>query len=35
MEYFEIFLSRMVISRRAARMLGCDFRLIINGVPLL
>ncbi|MFP4250031.1 MAG: HD domain-containing protein [Armatimonadota bacterium] len=35
MEYFEIFLSRMVISRKAARMLGCDFRLIINGVPLL
>lgn len=35
MEYFEIFLSRMVVSRKAARMLGCDFRLIINGVPLL
>ncbi len=35
MEYFEIFLSRMVISRRAARRLGCDFRLVINGVPLL
>ncbi|MGD9496731.1 MAG: HD domain-containing protein [Armatimonadota bacterium] len=35
MEYFEIFLSRMVISRKAAQRLGCDFRLIINGVPLL
>lgn len=35
MEYFEIFLSRMVISRRAARFLGCDFRLIINDVPLI
>ena len=35
MEYFEIFLTRMVISRRSARMLGCDFRLVINGVPLL
>jgi len=35
MEYFEIFLSRMVISRKAARMLGCDFRLVINGVPLM
>lgn len=35
MEYFEIFLSRMIISRKAARLLGCDFRLIINGVPLL
>ncbi len=35
MEYFEIFLSRMVISRKAARRLGCDFRLVINNVPLL
>ena len=35
MEYFELFLTRMVISRRSAQMLGCDFRLIINGVPLL
>ncbi len=35
MEYFEIFLSRMVISRKAARLLGCDFHLIINGVTLL
>ncbi len=35
MEYFEIFLSRMIISRKAARLLGCDFRLIINGVPLM
>lgn len=35
MEYFEIFLSRMIVSRKAARMLGCNFRLIINGVPLL
>jgi len=35
MEYFEIFLTRMVISRKAAHLLGCDFRLVINGVPLL
>ena len=35
MEYFEIFLSRMVISRRAARFLGCEFRLVINNVPLI
>ncbi|MFH1784449.1 MAG: phosphohydrolase [bacterium] len=34
MEYFEIFLSRMVISRRAARFLGCKFELIINGTKL-
>ncbi len=34
MEYFEIFLSRMVMCRRAARALGCDFHLIVNGVRL-
>ncbi|MDR5694074.1 MAG: HD domain-containing protein [Armatimonadota bacterium] len=35
MEYFEIFLSRMVMCRRAAQFLGCDFKLQINGVKLL
>ena len=35
MEYFEIFLDRMVISRRSAQRLGCSFRLVINGVPLM
>lgn len=35
MEYFEIFLSRMVICRRAAEYLGCRFGLVINGVKLL
>lgn len=35
MEYFEIFLSRMLISRRAANFLGCNFELIINKVKLL
>ena len=35
MEYFEIFLSRMVISKRAARFLRCKFHLIANGVKLL
>ncbi|MEK6657088.1 MAG: HD domain-containing protein [Nitrospirota bacterium] len=34
MDYFEIFLSRMIICRRAARFLGCDFHLIINNVRL-
>ena len=34
MDYFEIFLSRMIICRRAARFLGCDFHLIINKVRL-
>jgi uncharacterized protein len=35
MEYFEIFLSRMLISRRAANFLGCNFELVINKVKLL
>ncbi|MGH2454340.1 MAG: HD domain-containing protein [bacterium] len=35
MEYFEIFLSRMVMCRRAAAFLGCAFKLQINGAKLL
>jgi len=35
MDYFEIFLSRMLISRRSAKVLGCDFELTINKVKLL
>lgn len=35
MEYFEIFLSRMVMCRRAAAFLGCHFSLVINGARLL
>jgi uncharacterized protein len=35
MEYFEIFLGRMVMCRRAAEMLDCRFRLTINGAQLL
>lgn len=34
MEYFEIFLSRMVMCRRAANMLGYEFRLRVNGTAL-
>jgi len=34
MEYFEIFTSRMVMVRRASRILGCRFLLIINDVEL-
>lgn len=30
-EYFEIFLSRLIICRRAANYLGCRFEMIING----
>jgi metal-dependent HD superfamily phosphatase/phosphodiesterase len=34
MEYFEIFLSRMVLCRKAASFLGCHFHLVINDVEL-
>jgi len=34
MEYFEIFLTRMIVSRRASQFLGKKFQLIINGVSL-
>jgi len=35
MEYFEIFLQRMVMCRRAAEQLDCRFKLTINGATLL
>ncbi len=35
MEYFEIFLSRMMLSRRAAEFLRCTFALVINDTRLL
>lgn len=34
MEYFEIFMARMVESRRAAKFLGKKFELVINGIRL-
>jgi metal-dependent HD superfamily phosphatase/phosphodiesterase len=34
-EYFEIFLPRMVMCRRAARVLRCEFKLQVNGAKLL
>jgi uncharacterized protein len=34
MNYFEIFLSRMVMMRQAAGVVGCDYQLIINDVRL-
>lgn len=34
MEYFEIFLSRMVMCRRAAEFLDCQFKIDINGAQL-
>ena len=35
LEYFEIFLERMIMCRRAARTLGCAFRITVNDVPVL
>ncbi|MPZ89007.1 MAG: HD domain-containing protein [Nitriliruptorales bacterium] len=35
LEYFEIFLERMIMCRRAARTLGCDFKITVNDVPVL
>ena len=35
MDYFEIFLTRMVLCRKAAARLGLEFRLVINGQQLL
>jgi uncharacterized protein len=34
LEYFEIFLDRMIMCRRAARTLGCEFRITANGTVL-
>lgn len=35
MDYFEIFLTKMVMCKRAAELLGCRFELMINEVKLL
>ncbi|MBU5484504.1 HD domain-containing protein [Clostridium sp. MSJ-11] len=35
MEYFEIFLNRMMMCRKAADFLGAKFELVINGTKLL
>jgi metal-dependent HD superfamily phosphatase/phosphodiesterase len=35
MDYFEIFLGRMILCRKAAERLGLKFKLIINGQQLL
>ena len=35
MDYFEIFILRMVLCRKAAEKLGLQFKLTINGQPLL
>ena len=35
MDYFEIFMGRMILCRKAAERLGLQFKLIINEQPLL
>ena len=35
LDYFEIFLERMLMCRRAAEMLGCSFKLKANGSKVL
>lgn len=35
MEYFEIFLTRMIMCRRAAKFFECNFELLINKIKLL
>ena len=34
-EYFEIFLSRMILCRKAAQKLGFRFALVINGQKMM
>lgn len=35
MDYFEIFLDRMIMCRKAAEFLGLEFKLIINEQQLI
>ena len=35
MDYFEIFLNRMILCRKAAAKLGAEFRLVINDQPIM
>lgn len=35
MDYFEIFMGRMLMCRKAAEKLGLKFKIIINGQPLI
>ena len=35
MDYFEIFLGRMILCRKAAERLGLQFKLMINDQPLI
>ena len=35
MDYFEIFMQRMILCRKAAQALGMSFKLVINDQPLI
>lgn len=35
MDYFEIFLDRMLLCRKAAEKLGLSFRLVVNGQAVM
>lgn len=35
LEYFEIFLNRMLLCQKAAKALGCAFKLLINGALMM
>ena len=35
MDYFEIFMQRMLLCRKAAEKLGLSFRLVVNGQTVL
>jgi hypothetical protein len=35
MDYFEIFMGRMILCRKAAEKLGLQFKLVINNQPLI
>ena len=35
MEYFEIFMGRMILCRKAAEKLGMQFKLVINDQQLI
>jgi hypothetical protein len=35
MDYFEIFMTRMILCRKAAEKLGLQFKLVINDQPLI
>jgi hypothetical protein len=35
MDYFEIFMNRMILCRKAAEKLGMQFKLMINEQPLI